>query len=122
VNVIISIGFFPLAFELEHGICLKTTHPTQTFSPVSAENGTIMRLITYRSIRSILEAIVPHCDRFGYQGEEPYVTRVKAQRRKTGVHSEKGTGLGTFARWGFKGIDKLGSWTSQSLFGQDVSL
>jgi hypothetical protein len=54
----------------------KPTYPTQTLSPVSAANMTIMRPITYRSIRSISGAIAPHCDRFGSQEEELYVTRV----------------------------------------------
>lgn len=51
----------------------KPTYPTQTLSPVSAANMTIMRPITYRSISG---AIAPHCDRFGSQEEELYVTRV----------------------------------------------
>lgn len=41
-----------------------------------------MRPTTYRSIRSISEAIAPHCDRFESQEEELYVSRVKVQRRK----------------------------------------
>jgi hypothetical protein len=70
---------------------------------VSAEKKTIMRLITYRSIRSISEAIAPHCDGFGSQEEELYVTRVKAQRRKAGVHGEKGTGTQDFGPVGISG-------------------
>lgn len=56
-------------------------------------------------MRSISEAIAPHCDRMGCQRVEAYVTRVKAQRRKSGVHGEKGTGRGTWPRWRAQGID-----------------
>lgn len=43
MNATISSCFFPSLFEVEHSICSISTHPTQTFSLVSAENGTIMR-------------------------------------------------------------------------------